>query len=72
MRPGRTSRARGSLSAAAPATSHVGFVRTLHLKSMGSRLGSSLHPLWSAGAALCQPLLDLLDNMAGRGHRLLL
>jgi hypothetical protein len=39
---------------------------------MGFRLCSSLHPLWSAGAALCQLLLDLLDNVADGGHRLLL
>jgi hypothetical protein len=39
---------------------------------MGSRFGSSLHTLWPAGATLCQPLLDLLDDMTDEGHRLLL
>jgi len=53
---------------AASATSHVGLVATLHLESMGLRLGSSPHPLWSAGAALCQSLLDLLDTIADGGH----
>jgi hypothetical protein len=39
---------------------------------MGFCVCSSLHPLWSAGAAFCQLLLDPLDNMADGGHRLLL
>jgi hypothetical protein len=56
------------LSAAASATSHVGLVAPLHLESMGLRRGSSLHPLWSAGAALRQSLLDLLDTIADGGH----
>jgi len=57
--------------AAAPATTQVALVRTFHLESMGFRHCSSLHPLRSTGAALCQPILDLLDDVAD-GHRLLL